>query len=165
MFKALNANAHPGEIAHAFACGVLLGFLPKNSVLWYVFFIFCFFLRINKGAYLLTIVFASLCAPLLDSVFDTVGYMVLTLPSLQGMFRTWLDTPFIAFTRFNNSIVAGSLIISLVGYIPFYFFIRLFVSLWRKTLQPLLVRNPLAKAFMNLPLFRSIAAAAQKLEQ
>lgn len=162
MLKALNANSHPGELAHAFAFGMLLGFLPKNSALWYIIFIISLFLRINKGFFFLSIILGSLLALLLDPLFDNIGYFVLTLPQLASLFRSWLDTPFVAFTRFNNSIVAGSLVFSIIAYIPFYILARLFVSLWRKTLQPMLARNPVVKAFMKIPLVRTIAKAVQK---
>ena len=164
LLKSLNANSHPGEIAHACAFGLLLGFLPKSSILWYIFFIFALFLRINKGMYFLMIILGSLIAPLLDPAFDAIGYWVLTLPQLQNMFRTWLDTPFVAFTRFNNTIVAGSLVFSVVAYVPFYILSRLFVRLWRQTLQPLLARNPVVKAFQQLPLVKTAISAYQKVE-
>ncbi|MBO4758610.1 MAG: TIGR03546 family protein [Spirochaetaceae bacterium] len=162
MLKALNANSHPGELAHAFAFGLLLGFLPKTSALWYIIFIISLFLRINKGFFFISIILGSLLAPLFDPLFDNIGYFVLTLPQLASLFRSWLDIPFVAFTRFNNSIVAGSLVFSIIAYIPFYILARLFVSLWRKTLQPLLVKNPIVKGFMKIPLVKNIAKAVQK---
>lgn len=164
MFKALNANAHPGEIAHAFACGMLLGFLPKSSVLWYAFFIIFLFIRMNKGAFFLTILLGSLFAPLLDPLFDTIGYAFLTLPELQDIFMSLLDIPFVVYTQFNNTIVSGSIIFSLLGYIPFYVFMRLFVKLWRKTLQPMIMNCPITKAFLKLPLIRTLTETAKKIE-
>lgn len=40
LLKSLNTNSHPGEIAHAVAIGVLLGFMPKDNALWYLLFVF-----------------------------------------------------------------------------------------------------------------------------
>lgn len=163
MLKALNANSHPGELAHAFAFGMLLGFLPKTSVLWYLIFIVFLFLRINKGLFFLSIILGSLIAPLFDPLFDNIGYAVLTMPALENIFRSWLDVPFVAFTRFNNTIVAGSLVFSVIAYVPFYVLARFFVSFWRKVLQPSLVKNPVVKAFMKMPLVKKIAETAQKV--
>ncbi|HAK68458.1 MAG TPA: TIGR03546 family protein, partial [Treponema sp.] len=42
LIKALSSNTAPGEIAHAFAWGVILGFMPKDNALWYILFIFIF---------------------------------------------------------------------------------------------------------------------------
>lgn len=162
MLKALNANSHPGELAHAFSFGMLLGFLPKTSVLWYFLFVLFLFLRINKGFFFLSIILASILAPIFDPFFDNIGYFVLTMKPFENIFRTWLEIPFVAFTRFNNSIVAGSLLFSILAYIPFYILARFFVLFWRKTLQPLLVKNPLVKAFMKIPLVKKLVEITQQ---
>ena len=47
-------------------------------------------------------------SPAFDGLFDTVGYAFLTIPALSGLFGTLLDIPFVAFTKFNNSVVMGS---------------------------------------------------------
>ena len=38
FFSALNANAHPGDIAHAVAMGLLLAAIPKGNLLWVLSF-------------------------------------------------------------------------------------------------------------------------------
>ena len=64
MFKSLNANRAPGELAHAFALGMLLAFVPKGNLLWIFLFIFTFFLRINRGTLFLSIILGSIFIPL-----------------------------------------------------------------------------------------------------
>lgn len=136
FLKGLNANSNPSEIAHAVAAGVLLGFVPKNNLLWYfLFFLLCFF-RINKGAYFVTIALVSLFMPFADPLFDEIGYKFLMIPSLAPKFSAWLEIPFVAFTKFNNTIVAGSLLCGFALYIPIFILARLFVRLWRKKLSP-----------------------------
>jgi len=160
MFRALNANANPGEIAHAFSIALLLGFLPKNNLLWYLFFIFFLFVRINKGAYFLLMILFSMIASTFDPIFNSFGYKVLTLPALEGFFGTLIEIPFVGFTRFNNTIVMGSLISGIVLYIPMYIFGRFFVKFWRSTIAARLRKSPVLKAFYNLPLvdkFKSVA--------
>ena len=93
LLKALNSNSHPGEIAHAVCLGMLLGFLPKNNIFWFIITVFVLFMRINKGALVLCTLAFSLLAPLLDPLFDTVGYWFLTLPALEPAFVFLLDIP------------------------------------------------------------------------
>ena len=156
MFKALNANANPGEIAHAFSIALMLGFLPKNNLLWYLLFIFFLFVRINKGVFFILSLMFSFPATLLDPVFNTIGYKILTLPALEGFFSTLLEIPIVGFTRFNNTIVMGSFAASIVLYIPAYILGRLFVKLWRTTLAPKIRKNPVMKAFYKLPIVGKI---------
>ncbi|HZK20154.1 MAG TPA: TIGR03546 family protein, partial [Treponemataceae bacterium] len=120
LFKSLNSNGHPGEIAHACALGMLLGIMPKNNALWWIIFIFTLFMRINKGSYFIFIIIASLLTPFLDSFFDSFGYLILTLPQLYGLFSNLLDIPFVGFLKFNNTIVMGSFACGVLVYIPMY---------------------------------------------
>ena len=128
MFRALNANANPGEIAHAFSIALLLGFLPKNNLLWYILFVFFLFVRINKGAYFLLLILFSMIASAADPIFNSVGYKILTFPALEGTFSALIEIPFVGFTRFNNTIVMGSLICGIILYVPVYIFGRFFAQ-------------------------------------
>lgn len=152
MFRALNANANPGEIAHAVSIALLLAFLPKNNLLWYILFVFFLFVRINKGAYFLLLILFSMCASAFDPIFDSVGYKILTLPALEGTFSTLIEIPFAGFTRFNNTIVMGSLICGIILYIPAYIAGRAFVKIWRTVIASRIRKNPVMKAFYKLPL-------------
>ncbi|MCR4821949.1 MAG: TIGR03546 family protein [Treponema sp.] len=157
LFSALNANVNPGEIAHAFSCGILLGLMPKNNLLWYLVFVFILFIRINKPMYLIMVLLASTFAPVMDSLFDTVGYAFLTIPALSGFFGNLLEIPFVGFTKFNNSVVMGSLLCGLVLYIPMYFLGRLLVSLWRKHITHWVKKSKLNKVIAKIPLLGKIA--------
>lgn len=157
LFAALNANVNPGEIAHAFSCGILLGFMPKDNLLWWVVFVFILFIRINKPMYLIMVLIASTFAPVVDNLFDTVGYAFLTIPSLSGFFGNLLEIPFVGFTKFNNSVVMGALLCGLAIYIPMYVIGRILVFLWRKHIAGWIRNTHLAKAFSKLPLIAKIA--------
>ena len=76
LLKALNGNVNPGEIAHAIACGAILGLMPKDNLFWYLVFVFILFVRINKPAYLLTILLGAAVSPAFDGFFDTVGCLI-----------------------------------------------------------------------------------------
>ncbi|MBO4546576.1 MAG: TIGR03546 family protein, partial [Treponema sp.] len=93
LFKALNANQNPAEMAHGFALGMMLGLIPKNNALWYLILVFFLFVRINKPTYLLTMLVVSYFAWMLDPVFDSLGYAVLTLKPLESAFGILVDIP------------------------------------------------------------------------
>lgn len=159
ILKIINSNTHPGLIAHAVSVGLLLGFLPKNNVFWYIITVFFLFVRINKPTFAVSTLLFSLLAPLLDSTFDIIGYWFLTLPKLAPFFSKLLDIPFVAFTRFNNTVVMGALLFGLALYIPVYWFMRLFVRLWRRSFAPLLRNSKLVKFLSKLPLIKKIGEA------
>ena len=162
LLKALNNNSHPGEIAHAVCLGMLLGFLPKNNIFWFIITVFVLFMRINKGALVLSTLVFSLIAPLCDPLFDSVGYWFLTLPALEPTFAWLLDIPFVGFTKFNNTIASGSLLCGLVLYIPLYFIARLFVWLMRNKIVPVLRKTKFVVFISKIPLVKKAAALAAK---
>ncbi len=162
FFKALNANQNPAEIAHAFALGVMLGLMPKNNALWFLILVFFMFVRINKPAYLLTTLVVSYFAWMLDPVFSSIGYAILTLKPLEGLFAFLVDVPFVGFTKFNNTIVMGSFLFSLVVYIPLFFFGVFFVKFWRAKVAPGFIKSPFYKAVQNLPVIGKIFEAFEE---
>ena len=164
LFKALNTNSHPGEIAHAASIGILLGLVPKNNALWYILFIFFLFVRIHKGCLFLSILLGTLLAPLFDPLFDSLGYTVLTFEALKPAYGNLLEIPFIAFTEFNNTIVAGSLTVSLILYIPVYILTRFLVFIWRKFVAPALSQNKLVQVLYKTPLIAKIAGLFTEVE-
>lgn len=161
MFKSLNANRAPGELAHAFALGMLLAFVPKGNLLWIFLFIVTFFFRINRGTLFLSIILGSIFIPLLDPLFDSTGYAILTHPALVPTFTKWLDTPFVAFTRFNNTIVMGALAWGIILYIPFYILARLFIRLWRNTLYQYFIRSKVYQLLIRIPLLKLLLKIAE----
>jgi uncharacterized protein (TIGR03546 family) len=165
FFKTLNSNSHPDEIAHAVCLGFILGLMPKDNALWYIALVFSFFLRINRGALLLCTAFFALVAPVFDTLLDAMGYWVLTLKPASGAFRALLDIPFVAFTKFNNSIVMGSIALGAVAYLPLYFAARLLVGLWRKTAVQKIAASKAYGTFLKLPLVSRIAGIAASLDK
>lgn len=165
IFQAFNANTKRSEIANAFCIGVMLGLVPKNNVLWYVLFIVFFFVRIHKGMYVISMLLASLVAPLGDALFDKIGYAILTFPKLENFFSFLLDVPFVGFTKFNNSIVMGSFAFSLVAYIPFFILMMILVKLWRQKIAGNLKNTALAKALNSLPFVSKLAEKISDLKR
>ena len=157
LLKALNTNSHPGEIAHAVSIGVLLGFMPKDNALWYLLFVLFLFVHVHKGAFLLSILAASLLARLFDPLFDAIGYAVLTFSPLEPVYAALLDIPFVAFTKFNNTVVAGAVVSSLILYIPVYILTRILIKSWRTHLAPALARSKFMQAFYQIPFISKIA--------
>lgn len=158
LIKALNANSKPSQIAASFSIGLLLGFMPKNNLLWYVVFIFFAFVRFYKPAYLIMIGVGSIFASFLDPLFDTLGYAVLTIGKLQGFYGWLLDVPFVGFTKFNNTIVTGSLVFGLICFIPLFVLMIFAIKAWRKYVAPKFIDSKILKTLYKLPLLEKIAS-------
>lgn len=162
LLKALSSNRDPGAIAHAFALGALLGSMPKDNLLWYLLFVFILFMRIQRGAFALSILFFTLLTKFTDPLFNQVGYAVLTQESLQPLFLKLIRTPFVAFTKFNNTIVMGSLVCAILAYIPLYLLSRAFVYVWRRYIGNFLRKLKILQMIKQVPLISKIIDAVEE---
>lgn len=159
FFKSLNANAHPGDIAHAVSMGLILALVPRGNLLWIALFVLFIFVRINKGVFFISLILLSLCIPFLDVLVERTGYAILSLSFLQRWYEILYHIPFVGLTRFNNTMVAGALVIAVVFYIPVYLLFRVLVVQYRKVLQPKLVNSKVFKFFLKLPIIKQIVNA------
>jgi uncharacterized protein (TIGR03546 family) len=163
LFKALNSNSNPAEISHAVSLAFLLGILPKNNLLWYIIFIFCCFIRINKGAYGLFILVFSLFAHYLDPLLNRIGFYILNLSQLENIYSFLIDIPFVGFTHFNNTIVMGALVLGIILYLPIFFISLKFIKLWRNKLAYKFKNSKAIKFFNKIPLIKKIVSVSNNL--
>lgn len=113
FIKLLNSDTATNQIAAGIAMGFVLGMTPVFSLQTLIVFIFIFLFRIQIGAAFVTAFFFKFAAFLLDPLFDTVGKIALSMEALRPLYTTLYNMPIVPFTRFNNSIVMGSGIVSL----------------------------------------------------
>ena len=112
FIKLLNSETGNISIAMGVTCGFILGMTPSLSLQSLVIFLLLFIFRIQIGAALIAAFFFAFIAFLLDPAFHAVGSKVLEIESLQAFYTTLYNMPIIPFTRFNNSIVMGSAVIT-----------------------------------------------------
>lgn len=158
LLKSFNANIKPSQIANSFCIGLILGFMPKNNLLWFILMVFFAFVRINKPGYFIMMLIGSCFASFLDPLFDTIGYAVLTFAPLQSFYAGLLDIPFVAFTKFNNTVVCGSLIFGIIAYIPLYALMFFIIKAWRKWISPKFNNSKILKTIYKIPLLAKIAS-------
>lgn len=114
FFKLLHSETGNNQLAWGIALGFILGMTPALSLQSLLVFLCMFFFRVQIGAAFLAAFFFKFVAFLLDPIFDVVGQNVLGIEPLQGFFTTLYNMPIIPFTRFNNSIVMGSGVVSII---------------------------------------------------
>ncbi len=114
FIKMLNSDTGSNQIAAGIAAGFILGMTPVFSLQTLLVFLCILLFRIQAGAAFLTAFFFKFIAYLLDPVFDSVGDSVLGMDSLQPLFTTLYNLPIVPLTRFNNSIVMGSGVVTIV---------------------------------------------------
>lgn len=136
FIKVLNSNASPTQIAMGIAFGSLIGFLPFFSLLSLCVFFLILMLNVNISAAFLSIALFSIVSFPLDPIAHKIGYQLLAkTDALIPLWTSLYNMPLVPFTRFNNSIVLGSLVIGIVLFIPVFIIFKRFVIKYRTSWQ------------------------------
>ncbi|RKY75880.1 DUF2062 domain-containing protein [candidate division KSB1 bacterium] len=132
FIKVLRSAASPNQIAWGFALGAILGLTPLWRLHNLVVLVLLIVLNINVTSAMLAFALFSFFAWLLDPLFHSIGYFVLVkLTFLTPLWTSLYNAPIAPFTRFNNTITMGSLLLSLVLLVPNYLLFKRFVIRYR----------------------------------
>ena len=102
------------KIAWGIAFGFVLGMTPAFSLQTILVFLILLFFRVQMGAAFLAAFFFKFMAYLLDPVFHMVGEAVLSSEGLKPTFTALYNMPVVPWTRFYNTIVMGSGVLSFI---------------------------------------------------
>jgi uncharacterized protein (TIGR03546 family) len=132
LLKVLNSETEPGQISLALCLSMIIGFTPVLSPHNLLVLLLALVLRVNLSAFGLGWAFFSGVAYLLDPLFDSLGKAVLTAPGLTGLWTALYNTAWFRLDRLNNTITMGSLLFSLVAFIPGLIFFNLLIRRYRE---------------------------------
>lgn len=114
LLKLLNSETATNQIAAGISFGFILGMTPAFSLQSLLIFFLCLVFRVQLGAMFLSIFAFSFMAYILDPLFHSAGLYVLQIEGLRPLFTTLYNLPIIPMTRFYNTLVIGSGIISII---------------------------------------------------
>lgn len=108
------------QLAAGVAIGMVIGLVPKDSLFCYVLGLLMLISTANLLCGTISIFAFSWIGFLFDSVFHKVGAMVLTYQPLEATWGRLFQLPIVPWTRFDNTVVTGSLVVGLIATIPVY---------------------------------------------
>jgi uncharacterized protein (TIGR03546 family) len=147
ILKVLNSETDSNQISLALCLAMFLGFTPFISIHNLVVLFLVLILRVNLSTFLLGWAAFSGLAYLLDPLFNRLGLALLTADSLRGFWTVLYNSTFWRLTRFNNSILMGSFIFSLLLFYPLYRLANLAVKRYREHLLVWVRRSRIMQAF------------------
>lgn len=134
LIKVLRSAASPNQIAWGYALGTIWGLTPLASLHNLLVLILVAILNVNIAAVMFSFALFSFFAWLLDPLFHSLGYLVLVqIPALQPLWTSLYNAAIAPLTRFNNTIVMGSLVLAVLMLLPNYFFFKWFVRRYRES--------------------------------
>ena len=155
FLKILREGQTPNQIAGGFALGAFVGLTPMVTLQGFVLWLVILVLDINLSAVFLSATLFGLLGVLLDPMFHDLGYYLLT--DAEGLLPLWTglyNVPLAPLTRFNNTIVLGSFLGSLVLFLPAFLSMKRFVAVYRSTLGKRLSTSKLYVAVRRSTIIR-----------
>jgi len=131
LLRALNSDGTPGQVAMGMAIGLAFGLTPLMSLHNVVVLAIAMLTTVSFPGVFLGWAIATPLGFMLDPIFDRVGMALLMNDALAPFFSWVVNTPMVALSRLNNTIVLGSLVVWLVALIPSYFIFRVLVDRYR----------------------------------
>jgi uncharacterized protein (TIGR03546 family) len=132
LFRALNSDGTPGQVGMGMALGLAFGLTPLGSMHNLVVLTVAMLTTVSFPGVMLGWFIATPLGFALDPLFDRVGMALLMNESLAPLFTWVVNTPVIALSRLNNSIVLGSLVVWFVLLLPAFFLFRFLVARYRE---------------------------------
>ena len=132
LFKALNSEAAPGQVALGFALAMIPGFTPLFSLINLVVLLLVCILRVNFSAFILGVVVFSAIGYFLDPASAQLGEYLLTLPALTDTWTQLYQNEWLRISSFNNTVTMGGLVISILLLIPMTLISRILILQYRK---------------------------------
>lgn len=154
LLKALNSESDPGQVSVAFILGMIIGFTPLFSLHNVFILLLAFVLRINLSGFFLAWGLFSTMALLLDPLFNLLGESLLTSSILTPYWTALYNNPFWRLSHFNNTLVLGSLSLSLVLSIPLFFVYKQLIIRYRQHLLKWIKKSKVGQLIKASKLFR-----------
>lgn len=156
VFKALNSNAKPWQLSLGVSFGAIMGLTPTLSLHNLALLFLAFIINMNIGIMILSFFLFSGVAYILDPVFHDIGYTILKSDSLVSTWEGVFSCPIALVANLNNTIVMGSLVISVVLAIPLFFIFNKFIEKYREKLLVYMEKFPIFKSMKVLRVYQMI---------
>jgi len=135
LLKTLNSAQASWQISLAIVLGMLSGFLPLTTPLNFLILFVAFTINIPLAVFFFMSVVFSLLALILDPLFATLGYEVLTNDALKPLFTSMYNSTPMLWTSFNYTILMGSLITSTLLAFALFPLLNILIDKYRDVLE------------------------------
>ena len=153
LLRILNSETAPINISLAICFGMMVGITQMWSVHNIIILFIVLFFRVNLSAFILgTLVFKGLSF-LFNGVFHQIGLALLTADFYKNIGTYLYNITFWKFDRINNTIVVGSIMVSIIGFLPMLLFLNVLIKKYRKHILGYVRKTKIARAMMSSDIY------------
>jgi uncharacterized protein (TIGR03546 family) len=156
LFKLLQSNTHPAEIALGAVLGAYFGLTPSNQTHLILLVLLFFFLKINRVMALLTFpIFKLIYLVGAWTAADRLGYWLLTHSSIPSGFWSFVtQAPLLALLKFDHTLVLGGFLLASAAAVPVFLMVTWAVLAYRATFAEKISRWNVVKALRGMGLVK-----------
>ncbi len=162
FIRVLSSEDSPLQISIAFGLALIAGLTPLFSLHNVIVLFILLFFRVNLAGFIIAWAFFSGLAYLLDPLFHDFGKSILTHAELNGLWTDLYNSTFWRLTRFNNTIMMGSLVVSLIAFIPLVLISNFLVKNYRKHILEYINNSWLFRFLKSSKWFTRIVAVTER---
>jgi uncharacterized protein (TIGR03546 family) len=157
FISVLRSAASPAQIAWGFSLGACLGLTPFLGLHTLILAGLICVLRVNVSSAVFGWILFKCFAWILDPVFHSLGYFILTgVPALEPLWTRLYNAPIAPLTRFNNTVLMGSLVSALLLLVPNFLAFRWFVRKYRESWNAKIQKYKVVKAMKASSLVQTV---------
>jgi uncharacterized protein (TIGR03545 family)/uncharacterized protein (TIGR03546 family) len=145
IWTALNSATQAKSLAFAIAFGMIVGLTPTFNIHNFLILFIVLIFNVHIGFFLVSIFLFNLIGFMFDPLFNQLGYTILNSAVFEQFFTYLYNLPYFRLTNFNNTIVMGSLLVSVTLFPLVYFVFRDLIVKYR---------DMIVHRFNNVPILR-----------
>lgn len=142
----------PRHYALGIVVGLLIGVVPKFSIIPWVALLVGMLLPTNLSAMIVSAVAFTFLGPLFDAQSHRLGAYLLTDESLTSFWLSVLSYRYSIWLQLHNSVVLGSTVIALAAMLPLYLFSKQASAFLKPILTTYVFSNSVADWIRGYPL-------------
>jgi uncharacterized protein (TIGR03546 family) len=155
LLRVLNSETRPAQISLAVCFAMVAGLTPLASLHNLVVLLLVLVVRVNLSAFLLALALFTGLAYLLDPYFHTVGLALLQASALRETWTALYNTTLGRIEHFNNTLVMGSLAVSLVAFVPLFLVANFLIRRYREHVLAWVRKTRVVQALKATKLFQA----------
>ena len=149
---ALRPFNRPHHYALAIAIGMVIGVVPKFSIVPWLVVLSGLILPTNLIALVVSAIAFSFIGPLFDTQSHWLGATLLGHQSLETFWKNLFSFQYSIWLQLHNSVVLGSTLIAIAAIIPTYVISRSATSILKPVFKKYLLSNSVADWIRGYPL-------------
>ena len=146
LIQALESGQNPNQLAGGFVFGLLIGLPPFYWGYQLLLILIMLIIDVHIGMAVFGFALFSTFSFLLDPLTHYIGHYFLVDAEMTSFWIMVYQLPYLPYTYFNNTVMLGSIILSLILLLPCFIGFKKFIPFYLNEIKPRIEKMKIVKA-------------------